>query len=86
MLTILNAETGEPVDAMRGISTTGLSEDGRFVYLRKLSGDVVKSDSSGKELWVFYFFFLPNIEPRPDLALSPRWRTFNWPRMACHAI
>jgi outer membrane protein assembly factor BamB len=51
MLTILNAETGEPVDSMKGISATGVSEDGRFVYLRKLSGDVVKIDSSGKELW-----------------------------------
>ena len=51
MLTILDAETGEPVDTMRGISATGLSEDGKFVYLRKLSGDVVKIDSAGKELW-----------------------------------
>ena len=32
-----------------------------------------------------YFFFLPNTEPMPDLDFSPRWRTFNWPRMAVPA-
>ncbi len=51
MLTILNAETGEPVDSMKGVSATGLSEDGRFVYLRMLNGNLAKIDSSGKELW-----------------------------------
>jgi len=51
MLSIFNAETGEPVNSMNGVSATGLSEDGRFVYLRKLNGEVAKVDSSGKELW-----------------------------------
>jgi outer membrane protein assembly factor BamB len=51
MLTILNAETGEPAGSMRGVSATGLSEDGKFVYLRKLDGEVAKIDSTGKELW-----------------------------------
>jgi len=33
-----------------------------------------------------YFFFFPNTEPMADLELSPRWRTFNWPRMECQPI
>ena len=51
MLSILNAETGEPAGSMKGISATGLSEDGKFAYLRKLDGHVAKIDSSGKEIW-----------------------------------
>ena len=51
MLTILNAETGEPAGSLKGVSATGLSEDGKFVYLRKLNGNVARIDSSGKELW-----------------------------------
>ncbi len=51
MLSILNAETGEPAGSMKGVSATGVSEDGKFAYLRKLNGDVTKIDSSGKELW-----------------------------------
>ena len=51
MLTILNAETGEPAGSMRQVSATGVSEDGKFVYLRKLNGSVAKIDSSGKEIW-----------------------------------
>jgi len=51
MVSILNAETGEPVGSVKGVSATGLSEDGKFVYLRKTNGDLVKVDSSGKELW-----------------------------------
>jgi outer membrane protein assembly factor BamB len=51
MLTILDAETGEPAGSMKGVSATGLSEDGKFVYLRKTSGDVAKIDSSAKEIW-----------------------------------
>ena len=33
-----------------------------------------------------YFFFFRNTEPMADLDASPRWRTFNWPRMACQPI
>ncbi len=51
MLSIFNAETGEPVSSLKGVSATGLSEDGKFVYLRKLNGEVAKIDSAGKELW-----------------------------------
>jgi outer membrane protein assembly factor BamB len=51
MLSILNAETGEPFSAVKGVSATGLSEDGKFAYLRKTNGDVAKVDSSGKEIW-----------------------------------
>ena len=51
MLSILNAETGELVSSMKGVSATGISEDGKFAYLRKLSGDVAKVDSAGKEIW-----------------------------------
>jgi outer membrane protein assembly factor BamB len=51
MLTILNAETGESAGSAKGVSATGLSEDGKFVYLRKTNGDLAKVDSSGKELW-----------------------------------
>jgi len=51
MLSILNAETGTVVDSMRRVSATGLSEDGKFVYLRRTDGDLTKIDSAGKELW-----------------------------------
>jgi outer membrane protein assembly factor BamB len=51
MLTILNAETGEVSGSMKGVSATGVSEDGKFAYLRKTDGDVAKVDSSGKEIW-----------------------------------
>jgi outer membrane protein assembly factor BamB len=51
MVSILNAETGEPAGSLKGVSATGLSEDGKFVYLRKLNGQLAKIDSSGKELW-----------------------------------
>ena len=51
MLSILNAETGEPASSIKGVSATGISEDGRFVYLRKTNGDLAKIDSSGKEIW-----------------------------------
>jgi len=51
MLSILNAESGEPVSSIKGVSATGLSADGKFVYLRKTSGEVAKIDSSARELW-----------------------------------
>jgi outer membrane protein assembly factor BamB len=51
MLTILNAETGEPAGSLKGVSATGLSEDGKFIYLRKTNGNVARIDSSGKEIW-----------------------------------
>ncbi len=51
MLSILNAETGELVGSLKGVSATGLSEDGKFVYLRKTNGDLARIDSSGKQIW-----------------------------------
>ena len=51
MVTILNADTGEPAGSLRGVSATGMSEDGKFVYLRKTNGNVAKIDSSAKEIW-----------------------------------
>ena len=45
-LTILNAETGEPAGSQRQVSATGISEDGKFVYLRKSNGNVAKIDSA----------------------------------------
>jgi len=51
MLTMLNAETGRRLGSLKGVSATGLSEDGKFVYLRKTNGEVAKIDSSGKEIW-----------------------------------
>jgi outer membrane protein assembly factor BamB len=50
-LTILDAETGELTGSATRVSATGLSEDGRFVYLRKTDGQLAKIDSSGKEIW-----------------------------------
>lgn len=51
MLSILDAETGEPAGSMTGVSATGISEDGQHVYLRKTNGELAKVDSSGKEIW-----------------------------------
>lgn len=50
-LTILDADTGEPIATAEKVSATGLSEDGRFVYRRMTDGRLAKTDSSGKELW-----------------------------------
>ena len=51
MLTILDPETGEPAGSMRRVSATGVSEDGKYAYLRKTNGDVAKIDGTGKEIW-----------------------------------
>lgn len=52
MLTILNAETGERIDVKKGVSATGISEDGEYVYLRRTDGNLEKIDSTGKSIWV----------------------------------
>ncbi|MCX8053541.1 MAG: PQQ-binding-like beta-propeller repeat protein [Armatimonadetes bacterium] len=54
MLTIIDAETGERLDARKSVSATGLSEDGKFVYLRRTDGKLEKIDSSGKEIWSIF--------------------------------
>ena len=51
MLSILNADTGEVTGSVKGVSATGVSEDGKSAYLRKLNGEVAKIDGTGKELW-----------------------------------
>lgn len=51
MLTILNAENGERVQAIRQVSGVGVSEDGKSAYLRKTTGELVKIDPRGNEVW-----------------------------------
>jgi outer membrane protein assembly factor BamB len=50
-LSILDAQTGEPLGALPKVAATGLSEDGKHVYLRKTDGNLVKIDSAAKEVW-----------------------------------
>lgn len=50
-LTILDAGTGEKTGAQEGVAATGVSEDGRFVYLRMLKGQLNKIDTDGKLIW-----------------------------------
>jgi outer membrane protein assembly factor BamB len=51
MLTILNAETGERVKAIKQVSGVGVSEDGKSAYLRKTTGELMKIDPRGNEIW-----------------------------------
>ena len=51
MLSIFDAVTGQPTNSLRKVAATGLSEDGKFVYLRRTDGELTKIDSSGRELW-----------------------------------
>jgi outer membrane protein assembly factor BamB/Icc-related predicted phosphoesterase len=51
MLTILNAQTGERIKAMKEVAAVGLSEDGRHAYLRKTNGELVKIDRTGRVIW-----------------------------------
>ncbi len=51
MLTILNAQTGERINAIKGVSAVGLSEDGKYAYLRKTDGELAKIDRTGQVIW-----------------------------------
>ncbi len=51
MLTLFDAETGAPAGALPKVAATGLSQDGKFVYLRRTDGFLTKIDHTGKELW-----------------------------------
>ncbi len=51
MLTVYDALTGKVLRSMEGVAATGVSEDGTAVYLRKVSGELVKMDTGGNELW-----------------------------------
>jgi len=50
-LAIIDASTGTIVGSMDKVSGTGISEDGKAVYLRKTDGNLVKIDTDGKEIW-----------------------------------
>lgn len=50
-LSILDAETGEPVGSAAKAAATGLAEDGRGVYVRRTDGDLARLDDSGQTLW-----------------------------------
>jgi outer membrane protein assembly factor BamB len=50
-LSILDAETGAPAGSLRRVAATGISEDGKFVYLRKTDGNLAKINSAGEEIW-----------------------------------
>lgn len=50
-LTILDAITGERLGTMEGVAAAGLSEDGRFIYLRKTTGNLVKMDPDQNVIW-----------------------------------
>ena len=51
MLTIINADTGERIDAKKAVAATGVSGDGKFVYLRKTDGNLEKTDAAGASIW-----------------------------------
>jgi outer membrane protein assembly factor BamB len=51
MLSIFDATTGQLTNSLRKVAATGLSEDGKSVYLRQTDGQLTKVDSSGKQLW-----------------------------------
>lgn len=51
MLTILNAQTGERINAMKEVAAVGLSEDGKYAYLRKTDGALAKIDRTGQVIW-----------------------------------
>lgn len=50
-LGIHDAATGEVLGSMEGVAATGVSEDGKYVYLRMVAGDLVKMDTEGNEIW-----------------------------------
>ncbi len=50
-LSVVDTSTGELVASREGISGTGISEDGRAVYLRGTKGGLTKLDEAGSELW-----------------------------------
>ena len=48
---ILDAATGERINALSGVAAAGPSADGKSVYLRKTTGDLVKINSQGEAIW-----------------------------------
>lgn len=51
MLTVYDALTGKVLSSREGVAATGVSEDGKFIYLRQVSGELVKMDTDGNVLW-----------------------------------
>lgn len=51
MLTIFDASDGKILDSMKTCSAVGLSEDGKYMYLRRNNGDLTKIDTDGKVIW-----------------------------------
>lgn len=48
---ILDAATGARINALTGVAAAGASEDGKFVYLRKTGGELVKINPQGETIW-----------------------------------
>ncbi|MCC6484798.1 MAG: PQQ-binding-like beta-propeller repeat protein [Armatimonadetes bacterium] len=50
-MTILDAVSGENIGSQEGVAATGVSEDGRYVYMRMLKGQLNKIDTQGHLIW-----------------------------------
>lgn len=50
-VSVLNASTGEVIGEDKAVSSTALSEDGRFVYLRGTDGNLRKVTPEGTPVW-----------------------------------
>lgn len=50
-LSIIDAESGEMTGNMDKCSATGISEDGKFVYLRRTDGHITKLNEAGEVIW-----------------------------------
>jgi len=50
-LSVVDTSTGELVASREGISGTGISEDGKAVYLRGTKGGLTELDAAGNEVW-----------------------------------
>jgi len=51
MLSIMDAATGKVLSSQEGVAATGVSQDGKHIYLRKVSGELVKMDLEGTPVW-----------------------------------
>jgi outer membrane protein assembly factor BamB len=50
-LGIFDAANGKSLGSQSRVAATGISENGKFVYLRKTDGNLEKIDSNGRSLW-----------------------------------
>ena len=51
VLTVYDASSGRVLSSREGVAATGVSEDGKAIYLRQVSGELVKMDTEGNVLW-----------------------------------